>query len=105
MKSAQKALLTCTMLFASLKSYAAYLEIDVANEIDLKNGAYIAKEYEGQGRYALISHDHGRFEGQNIMSADCSEGYLVSKLPPKFSNAKSVLNPHDYLLTVCQEDY
>ncbi len=105
MKPAKKALLTFTILFASLKSYAAYLEIDVANEIDLKNGTYIAKEHEGQGRYALISHDHGRFEGEDIMSADCSDGYLVSKLPSKFWTAKSVLNPHDYLLTVCKEDY
>jgi hypothetical protein len=79
------------------------LEIDIKNEIDLKDGTYIAKEYGGQDRYAFITHSHGRFEGSDIMEAICTDGFLVSKLPSKFGNVKKVLKPTDYVLTKCNE--
>ncbi len=82
---------------------AANLEIDIKNEIDLKDGNYLAREYGGQGRYALISHNHGRFESGDIAEAVCTSGFVVSKLPAKFSKIKKVLKPTDYVLTKCKE--
>ena len=82
---------------------AASLEIDIKHEIDLKDGTYLAKEYGGQGRYAFISHSHGRFEGGDIAQAVCTDGFLVSKLPAKFSKIGKVLKPTDYVLTKCAE--
>jgi hypothetical protein len=61
--------------FASINTFAAsFLEISLKNEIDVKDGSYIAKEYGGQGRYALINHRNGRFESGDIASAECSDG-------------------------------
>ena len=94
------------MLFANYSSFvaaAAVIEIDIKNEIDLKDGSYLAKEYEGQGRYALINHSHGRFEGGDIAEATCTDGFVVSKLPAKFSKIMNILNPNDYVLTKCDE--
>lgn len=82
---------------------AASLEIDIKHEIDLKDGTYLAKEYGGQGRYAFISHSHGRFEGGDIAQASCTEGFVVSKLPAKFSKIGKALKPTDYVLTKCVE--
>ncbi len=89
--------------YSSLTVAAAVLEIDIKNEIDLKNGMYLAKEYGGQGRYALISHNHGRFEGGDIAEASCTDGFVVSKLPAKFNRIKSILKPTDFVLTKCDE--
>ena len=89
--------------FASIAIAAASLEIDIKNEVDLKDGSYIAKEYEGQGRYALITHNHGSFEGGDIAGASCTDGFLVSKLPTKFSKIAKVLKPTDFVLTKCHE--
>jgi hypothetical protein len=89
--------------YSSLAIAAAVLEIDIKNEIDLKDGTYLAKEYGGQGRYAFINHSHGRFEGGDIAEAACTEGFVVSKLPNKFSKIKKVLKPTDYVLTKCDE--
>lgn len=89
--------------YSSLSIAAAVLEIDIKNEIDLKDGTYLAKEYGGQGRYALINHSHGRFEGGDISEAICTDGFLVSKLPAKFSKIKKVLKSTDYVLTKCDQ--
>lgn len=82
----------------------AYLEIVVKDAIDLKDGTYLAKESFGQGRYALISHARGRFEGSDIAQAACSDGYLVSQLPARFAAVKRTLKPDDFVLTRCVED-
>ena len=98
--------LFAVMVFAGYASFAvaaAVLEIDIKNEIDLKDGTYLAKEYGGQGRYAFIAHNHGRFEGGDIAEATCTDGFVVSKLPAKFSNIKKFLKPTDYVLTRCDE--
>ena len=92
--------LACCPFFALA---ATELEIDVRNEIDLKDGTYIAKEYGGQGRHALISHSHGRFEGGDIARALCTEGFVVSKLPATFIKIKKILRPTDFVLTKCNE--
>lgn len=89
--------------YSSLAAATAVLEIDIKNEIDLKDGTYLAKEYGGQGRYAFISHSHGRFEGGNIVEAACTDGFVVSKLPAKFNKIKKILKPTDYVLTKCDE--
>jgi hypothetical protein len=83
----------------------AFLEIDINNEIDLKDGTFLAKEYEGQGRYAYITHSHGRFEGGDIGVAEaaCTDGFLVSKLPAKFKKIRKALKPNDYVLTKCNQ--
>lgn len=94
------AIITCQASFALA---ATEIDIDVKNEIDLKNGTYIAKEYGGKGRYALITHNHGRFEGGDIANAHCTEGFVVSKLPIKFSKIKKILQPTDFVLTKCDE--
>lgn len=94
------------MIFAAYSSFAlaaAVLEIDIKNEIDLKDGTYLAKEYGGQGRYAFINHSHGRFEGGDIAEAACTDGFMVSKLPAKYSKIKKALKPTDYVLTKCDE--
>lgn len=83
----------------------AYLEIDIKNEIDLMNGAYIAKEYGGMGRFALISHSHGRFSDGDIAAAECSDGYIVSNLPAKFNNIKKHLQANSFVFTNCSEDF
>ena len=54
-------------------------------------------------QYAFISHSHGRFEGGDIAQAVCTDGFLVSKLPAKFSKISKVLKPTDYVLTKCAE--
>ncbi len=98
--------LFATVVLASYSSFAlasAVLEIDVKNEIDLKDGTYLAKEYGGQGRYTFINHSHGRFQGGDIAEAVCTDGFVVSKLPAKFSKIKKVLKPTDYVLTKCDE--
>ena len=81
------------------------LQINIKNEIDLKDGNFLTKEeYGEQGRYALITHDHGRFESEeDIMEAVCTDGFLVSKLPTKFGKVKTVLKPTDYVLTKCRD--
>jgi hypothetical protein len=89
--------------YSSLATAATVLEIDIKNELDLKDGAYLAKEYGGQGRYAFINHSHGRFEGGDIAEAACTDGFLVSQLPAKFSKIKKTLKPTDYVLTKCDE--
>ena len=94
------------MVFAAYSSFAlasAVLEIDIKNEIDLKDGTYLVKEYGGQGRYAFINHSHGRFEGVDIAEAACTGGFVVSKLSAKYSKIKKVLKPTDYVLTKCDE--
>jgi hypothetical protein len=91
------------LAFATLANAATSIEISIKGEIDLKDGSYIAKEYGGQGRFALISHSHGRFEGGDIATASCSDGYIVAKLPAKFSRIKKVLKDTDYVLTKCVE--
>lgn len=93
-----------TVFALPFTAFAASLEIDIEHEINLKNGMYIAKEYGGQGRYALISHDHGRFEGGPIAAAVCTDGFVVSKLPNGFGAIKKALKPTDYVLTRCVED-
>lgn len=98
--------LFAAIVFAGYSSFAiaaAVLEIDIKNEIDLKDGSYLAKEYGGQGRYALITHSHGRFEGGDIAEAVCTDGFVVAKLPAKFGKIKKVLKPTDYVLTKCDE--
>lgn len=98
--------LLATLIIAghsSLAISATIIEIDIKNEIDLKDGTYLAREYGGQGRYAFINHSHGRFEGGDIAEAACTEGFVVSKLPNKFSKIKKVLKPTDYVLTKCDE--
>lgn len=95
--------LIVTVLFPILVLAAAELEIDVKNEIDLKDGTYLVKEYGGQGRYALISHSHGRFEGGDIAAALCTDGFLVPKLPGKFSKIKKILKSTDFVFTNCKE--
>lgn len=99
-------ILLAVMFFAgysSLAVAAAVLEIDIKNEIDLKDGTYLAKEYGGQGRYAFINHSHGRFEGGDIAEAVCTDGFVVSKLPAKFNKIKKFLKSTDYVLTKCDE--
>lgn len=97
--------LALTVAFTTISASAAsaVIEIDIKNEIDMKDGSYIAKEYGGQDRYALITHDHGRFEGGDIAEAICTDGFVVSKLPSKFRNIKRFLKPTDYVLTKCGE--
>lgn len=90
------------LLFSGSAS-AASLEIDIKHEIDLKDGTYIAKEYGGQGRYVLITHDHGLFEGGDIARAECTSGSLVEKLPVKYNKVKSTLKASDYILLKCKE--
>lgn len=89
--------------YVSFAAAAASLEIDIKNEVDLKDGTYLAKEYGGQGRYVFITHSHGRFEGGDIVEAICTDGFLVSKLPTKFGKIKKVLKPTDFVLTKCDE--
>ena len=93
------------MGFSSLAFADAILELDIKNEIDLKDGTYLAKEYGGKGRYAYIDHSHGRFEGGDIATASCTNGFVVSKLPPKFKKIKKVLKSTDYVLTKCSEEF
>lgn len=102
----KRSLFTTILLIgcSSLAFASTTLEINIKNEIDMKDGTYLAKEYGGQGRYALISHSHGRFEGGDIATASCSKGFLVSKLPPKFNKIKKVLKPTDFVLTECSEE-
>ena len=98
-------LLAATVLsaFSSIAAAAASVEIDIKNEIDLKDGTYLAKEVGGQGRYSLITHNHGLFEGGDIAEAICTDGFLVSKLPSKYGKIVKVLKPTDYVLTKCVE--
>ncbi len=102
----KRSLFTAMILicYSSLTTAAAVLEINIKNEIDLKDGTYLAKEYGGQGRYTLIDHSHGRFEGGDIAIASCTNGFVVSKLPPKFKKIKKILKPTDYVLTKCSEE-
>lgn len=93
------------LILLSCSASAAQIEIDVNKEADLKNGYYIAPESGGQGRYALISHSHGAFEGSSIAQAECTNGYTVSKLPSRFNFIKKVLHSNDYILTSCKESY
>ncbi|MBY0575401.1 MAG: hypothetical protein K2P67_02250 [Gallionellaceae bacterium] len=81
----------------------ASIEIDIKNEIDLKDGTYLAKEHGGQGRYAFITHSHGSFEGGDIAEAVCTDGFLATNLPDKFGRIKEVLKPTDFVLTKCDE--
>ena len=94
----KRSLFTAMILicYSSLTTAAAVL--------DLKDGTYLAKEYGGQGRYALIDHSHGRIEGGDIAIASCTNGFVVSKLPPKFKKIKKILKPTDYVLTKCSEE-
>ena len=94
--------ITMVVLFSG-GAIAANLEIDIKHEIDLKDGTYIAKEYGGQGRYTLITHDHGLFEGGDIAHAECTSGSLVEKLPPKYNKIKSILKSSDFILLKCKE--
>lgn len=82
---------------------ATLMTIDIKNEIALKDGTYLAKEYGNQGRYAFITHSHGRFEGGDIAKAICSDGFLVSNLPITFAKIKKALKSTDYVLTKCDE--
>lgn len=102
-KLIRKAFFTLIFLIPSITIAATYLEISIKNEIDMKDGSYIAKEYGGQGRYALINHSHGRFEGGDIANAECSDGYVVSKLPSKFSKISKFLKQTDFVFTKCKE--
>lgn len=92
------------LLALNLLHAEAYIEIDLKSEISLNDGSYLVKEYGGPGRYALISHSHGRFEGSDIAAAACSNGYVVSKLPSKYNKIKKLLKKDDFVLTVCKED-
>ena len=103
MKNRSLFVLAVLAAFSSLAVAAAVIEIDIKNEIDLKDGTYLAREYGGQGRYAYITHSHGRFEWGDIAGAACTDGFVVSKLPEKFSKIKKVLKPGDYVLTRCNE--
>lgn len=91
--------------FAAISTGAlsASIEIDVEHEIDLKDGSYLARELGGQGRYALIGHGHGRFEGGDTARAVCTGGFPVSQVPSSFNKVKKVLRPADYVLTKCVE--
>lgn len=89
--------------YCSLAAATVVLEIDIKNEIDLKDGTYLVKEYGGQGRYAFITHSHGRFEGGDIAEAACTDGFVVSRLSVKFNKVKKILKPTDYVLTKCDE--
>jgi len=97
-------LITVCSIAIPITASAASIEIDIEHEISAKNGLYIAKEYGGQGRFALISHDHGRFDGGDIAAAECTDGYVVSALPNKFGYIRKLLSPTDYILTRCVED-
>ncbi len=92
-----------TLTLTSVTEAATSLEIDIAHEIDLGHGTYLAQEYDGQGRYAFISHSHGRFEGGDIAEANCTDGFVVAQLPAKFRKITKVLKPTDFVLTKCAE--
>lgn len=92
-----------TLTSSPFSRAATFLEIDIQNEIDLGDGTYLAREHGGQGRYAFITHSHGRFEGGDIAEANCTDGYLVEKLPAKFVKIRKSLKPTDYVLTTCLE--
>jgi hypothetical protein len=98
-----KKILVLSVALISCGASAAAIEIDIKNEIDLKDGSYLARELGGQGRYALINHSHGRFEGGDIASAICTNGFTAATLPAKFANVKKVLKPGDFVLTKCSE--
>lgn len=97
-----KVVLALSFVFTLLQA-EANIEIDIKNEISLNDGTYLVKEYEGTGRYALISHSHGRFEGFEIGAAVCSNGYIVSKLSSKYSKIKKILKQDDFVFTICKE--
>lgn len=96
-------ILVVSAIFASYAEAVTVVEIDIKNEIDLKDGTFLARESGGQGRYAFISHSHGLFEGGDIAEAICTDGFLVSKLPAKFRKIKGALKPSEYVLTKCDE--
>jgi hypothetical protein len=100
----KKRLVYILFLMPTLVS-ATQIKIDLTKETGFKNGYYLAPEYGGEGRYALISHSHGAFEGGDIAQAECTNGYVVSKLPSQFNYIKKVLLPKDYVLTQCKENY
>lgn len=91
-------------LFYSFATYAENIKIDIENEIDLLDGSYLAKEFQGQGRYALINHSHGRFEGENIANASCSDGIIVQSLPNKYNKIQKKLQSKDYIFLKCKEN-
>ena len=98
-----KKIITALLIISSTLN-AAFLEINLKGEIGLSNGTYIAKENGGQGRYVLISHDHGSFETEgDVAEAECTDGFVVSKLPSKFAKVKKHLRQTDYILTKCRE--
>jgi hypothetical protein len=97
-------LLAIIIVLMHFNSHAAVIiEINIGEEIDLKNGTYLAKEYGGQNRYALINHSHGRFESGDIAIAKCKEGFIVSKLPKKFEYIKKFLKSTDFVFINCTE--
>ncbi|HEX5329728.1 hypothetical protein [Sulfuricurvum sp.] len=94
------------LLIISTTLNAAFLQINLKDEVGLSDGRYIGKEDGGQERYVLISHGHGAFEsidGGYVFEAECTDGFVVSKLPSKFKEAKKYLHPTDYILTKCRE--
>jgi hypothetical protein len=93
----------CRNAMLSPGGASATLEIDIKNEIDLKDGTYLVKEHAGQGRYAIITHYHGRFEGGDFAQAKCTDQLLASKLSAKLSALQINLKATDYLLTKCNE--
>lgn len=80
------------------------IRIDIENENDLQDGTYLAKEYEGRNRYALITHDHGGFMGGDVMDAVCTDGYLATELPEKFRKINQFVSPTDFIFTKCEEN-
>lgn len=94
------------LLIISSELNAAFLQVNLKDEVGLSDGRYIGKEDGGQERYVFISHGHGAFESMDnnyIFEAECTDGFVVSKLPSKFKEAKKHLRPTDYILTKCRE--
>jgi hypothetical protein len=97
-----KQLTAIVLLLASFTANAESLKIDVSNEIELNNGVYLAKEFDGE-RYALISHDHGRFEGSDIGNANCTTRYKAPNLPLKWADVMKTLKNGDVVFSGCSE--
>lgn len=93
----------CRHAMSSSGGASVTLEIDIKNEIDLKDGTYLVKERAGQGRYAIITHNHGRFEGGDFAQATCTDRLLTSKLSAKLAALQINLSATDYLLMKCNE--
>lgn len=86
------------------KQAPTFLQLDIAHEIDLKNGMYLTKgTRSGATSYVIFDHGHGKFEGGPTANAACSKTYPVNSLPIIYAPAKQYLAGVKEVMASCLE--